>query len=108
MVILREARRDEAAAIAEAHAQAHWETYEPLLGAQARRLDPGAQQLAWLRAFRDGGVIRLAEDEGRIVGVGHLAGATLASLYLRASHRRQGVGRRMLAELLEAARARGV
>jgi ribosomal protein S18 acetylase RimI-like enzyme len=108
MVVLREARPDEAAAIAAAHATAHFETYEPLFGAATRRLDPAPLELAWRRAFRDKAIVRLAEADGEIVGVGQLAGDTLSDLYLRASHRGRGLGTRMLAELLAVARGRGV
>jgi ribosomal protein S18 acetylase RimI-like enzyme len=105
--VIRQAQPAEAHAIAAAHAEAHWETYAPLLGDAARRLDPAPLELAWRRAFRDKAIIRVAEDAGQIVGVGQVAGETLEALYLRASHRRSGLGRRMLAELLAAAAARG-
>ena len=105
--VIREALAGEAAAIAQAHARAHWETYEPLLGAAASRLDTAPLELAWRRAFRDKGLIRVAEDDGRIVGVGHIAGETLESLYLLSPYRGQGLGRRMLAELLAEARSHG-
>ncbi|HZZ35624.1 MAG TPA: GNAT family N-acetyltransferase, partial [Caulobacteraceae bacterium] len=108
MVVLREARPDEAAAIAAAHATAHFETYEPLFGAATRGLDPAPLELAWRRAFRDKAIIRVAEDAGEIVGVGRLAGETLSDLYLRAGYRGQGLGSRMLAQLLAEARRRGV
>jgi L-amino acid N-acyltransferase YncA len=108
MAVIRESSIVETPAIAAAHAEAHWETYAPLLGDSARRLDPAALELAWRRAFRDGGLIRVVEDEGRIVGMGHVSGETLESLYLRASHRGRDLGGRMLAELLAAARSHGV
>jgi ribosomal protein S18 acetylase RimI-like enzyme len=104
---IRAARDNELAAIADAHTAAHWETYEPLFGAAARRLEAGPVQLAFRRALRDGALVLVAEDAGEIVGVSHLAGATLHTIYLRASHRGAGLGRRMMTELLAAAAARG-
>src|SRR5258706_3184198 len=108
MPLVRQAQPHGGAAIAQAEAQARWQAYEPVLGVGARRLEPDPLELAWRRAFRDRGLIRVAEDDGRIVGVGHIAGDTLESLYLRASHRGQGLGRRMLAELLAEARSHGL
>ena len=107
-MIIREATSAEAPAIAQAHAEAHWETYAPLLGAATRRLDPGPLELAWRRAFLTGAIVRVAEHGESIVGLGQIAGETLSDLYLRALWRRQGLGSRLLVELLAEARARGV
>jgi ribosomal protein S18 acetylase RimI-like enzyme len=108
MTLIRPATADEAGAIARAHAEAHWETYAPLLGAAAQRLEVGPLELAWRRAFRDKALIRVAEAAGEIAGVGCIAGTTLEWLYLRAAHRGAGLGSRMLAELLAEARERDI
>lgn len=107
-VVVREARPDEATAIAAAHAKAHFETYVPLFGEATRRLDPAPLELIWRRAFRDKAIVRVVADAGEIVGVGRLSGETLSDLYLRAGYRGRGLGSRMLAQLLAEARRRGV
>jgi ribosomal protein S18 acetylase RimI-like enzyme len=107
-MIIREAASMEAPAIAQAHAEAHWETYLPLLGAATRRLEPGPLELAWRRAFLTGAIVRVAEHNDAIVGLGQIAGETLSDLYLRALWRRQGLGSRLLVELLAEAGSRGV
>jgi ribosomal protein S18 acetylase RimI-like enzyme len=106
--MIRTATLAEAAAVARAHAEAHWETYEPLLGTAAKRLDAGPLELAWRRAFRDHAITRVAEADGEVVGVGAILGETLEWLYLRAAHRGRGLGRAMLADLLSEARARDI
>ena len=94
--------------IARVHAQADWETYAPLFGAHAYRLDVAECEQRWRRALRDGGVLLVATDRGVIVGLGHAYADRIGALYLLAAYRRRRIGKAVLGRLLQALHERGV
>jgi len=108
-VLIRPVEPDEALAVALTHVQADRETYEPIFGARFREVEIAASQLRWDTALGAGDVLLAAVDEGRgIVGFAHASPTWMSALYLLASHRRRGIGLRLLRALCEALRARGV
>ncbi len=107
-IIVRAARTDEAASLAAAHIAADWETYAPLFGAKAWRLDEAETLDRWASGLRDCDIVLAALDGMEVIGVAHIAGDHLRALYLMASYHRQGVGSHLLATSLAEARARGV
>src|SRR5262245_56142841 len=108
MIEIREATLKDVPDIARIHAQADWETYAPLFGAQAYALDIAACEERWKQAVREGGVLLVATDRDAIVGLGHAHGNRIGALYLLASHRRRGLGKALLARLLRALHDQGV
>jgi ribosomal protein S18 acetylase RimI-like enzyme len=108
MIEIRGATLKDIPDVARVHAQADWETYAPLFGAQAYALDVAACEQRWRRALDDGGVLLVAADQERIVGLGHAHADRIGALYLLASHRRQGIGKALLAQLLGALDERGI
>ena len=107
-ILIRRAAPDEAQRLAKVHRAADWETYAPLFGAAAKRLDGQATLARWRSALDDGDIVLAAIDGGAVVGVAHISGDLLRALYLLATHHRQGAGRRLLTAALAEARARGV
>jgi GNAT superfamily N-acetyltransferase len=105
---VRPVRQGEALTVARVHVQADGETYRPLFGPRFHEA-PLADSLArWERALALGDVFLAGTDEGRLVGLAHASGAWMSALYLLASHRRRGIGARLLIMLCEAVRLRGV
>jgi GNAT superfamily N-acetyltransferase len=108
MIEIRGATLEDVPGIARVHAQADWETYAPLFGAQAYRLDVAECEQRWRQALRDGGVLLVATDRGVIVGLGHAYADRIGALYLVAAYRRRRIGKAMLGRLLQALHERGV
>jgi GNAT superfamily N-acetyltransferase len=107
-VLIRPVAPDEALAVAVVHVQADSETYEPIFGDRFREVEIGASQLRWDAALDAGDVLLAALTDGRIVGFAHATPTWMSALYLLASHRRRGIGLRLLLALCEALRDRGV
>lgn len=105
---IRPARADEAAAIAATHVRVTWETYAPILGVRAERRDLEQSRARWQAAMAAGDILLVALDAGAVVGLVHVQGDWMQSLYLAASHHRRGVGTRLLASACTELKARGV
>ncbi len=106
---IRPARLHEALAIARAHVQADFETYEPIFRERTIRRDLEAMRARWREALEAGDDLLVAEDSsGKIVGLAHVRGDWLSVLYLLADYRRQGIGHALLAELRRRGRRRGI
>ena len=108
MITLRSSRADEATEIAKVHVQADWETYSPIFGTKARRVDLAVSQARWASALNAGDVLLVAIEDDRIIGLGHARNDWMSALYLLASHRRRGIGARLLSELRRRLGGRGV
>jgi GNAT superfamily N-acetyltransferase len=105
---IRPVRQEEALAVARVHVQADVETYRPLFGRAFREVVLADSLARWAQALAQGDVFLAATDAGAVVGLAHAADAWMSALYLRASHRRRGIGARLLIRLCEAVRLRGV
>ena len=108
MIEIREATLEDVPQVARVHAKADWETYAPLFGAQAYALDVAECEQRWRQALRDGGVLLVATAGGVVVGLGHAYADRIGALYLLAAHRRQGIGKAVLSQLLQALHDRGI
>jgi L-amino acid N-acyltransferase YncA len=82
------------------------------------QLDPGSEQerLAWFQAHGEAHPVIVAEVAGEVVGWGSLSPwnprpgyrhSVEASIYIHHQHHRQGLGRALLANLIERARRAG-
>jgi len=107
-VSIRAARPDEALEVAKVHVTADRETYQPIFGRHFKAVEIDRSQQRWDAALGAGEVLLVAESAGRIVGFAHASPTWMSALYLLASHRRRGVGRRLLTALCRELRARGV
>jgi GNAT superfamily N-acetyltransferase len=107
-VLIRPARPDEAAAIAAVHVQADRETYQQIFGARFRAVEIDRSQLRWDTALSAGDVLLVGVEAGQIVGFAHATPMWMSALYLLASHRRRGIGARLLATLCQELRGRSV
>jgi GNAT superfamily N-acetyltransferase len=107
-ISIRPVRRDEALAVARVHVQADRETYAPIFAAQFREVSLEESLARWETALTAGHSFLVATDAGAIVGLAHAGEAWMSALYLLASHRRRGIGARLLAALCAGVRARGV
>ena len=107
-VVIRPFGPDEALAVARTHVQADRETYQPIFGTAFREVELEVSQLRWDAALGAGDVLLAAEEAGRIIGLAHASPTWMSALYLLASHRRRGIGVRLLCALCEALRDRGV
>jgi GNAT superfamily N-acetyltransferase len=105
---IRSVRQEEALAVARVHVQADAETYRPLFGLRFREVALAESLARWERALTQGDVFLAATDAGGVVGLAHASDAWMSALYLLASHRRRGIGARLLIRLCEAVRLRGV
>ena len=108
MIVVRQAQRGEAGAIARAHVQADEETYRPIFAARFEGIELEASLARWAAALAAREDLLVATDNGALVGFGHVGGAWMSALYILASHQRLGVGSRLLGGLCERARGRGV
>src|SRR5262245_12373960 len=82
MVEIRKATVDDVPAVARVHVRADWETYAPLFGSQAYRLEVGESEQRWQRALAGGGLLLVATDKGAIVGLAHASRiASTPSIY---------------------------
>ena len=108
MIEIREATRADVPEIARVHVMADWDTYAPLFGAGAHALDIGDCEHRWWQALRDGGLLLLATDAGAIVGLGHAYADRIDALYLLAAYHRRGIGKAMLARMLQALHRCGI
>jgi ribosomal protein S18 acetylase RimI-like enzyme len=108
MIVIRAARMEDAARIAAAHAEAHWQAYAPLFGRHARALDTADLERCWRQAIARREVALVAADGASIVGVACAEGSRIEALYILANYRRQGIGCRLMAGMLSALRERGV
>jgi ribosomal protein S18 acetylase RimI-like enzyme len=107
-ILIRPARIHEARAVALVHVQADRETYQPIFGVAFRQVSLERSLQRWQTALAAGDVFLVAEDAGRIVGFVHAADAWMSALYILATHRRRGIGARLLVALRAALEARGV
>jgi GNAT superfamily N-acetyltransferase len=105
---IRPVRQGEALTVAHVHVQADGETYRPLFGRSFHAVALADSLARWERALELEDVFLAATDEDRLIGLAHASGAWMSALYLLASHRRRGIGARLLATLCEAVRLRGV
>jgi GNAT superfamily N-acetyltransferase len=105
---IRPVRQGEALAVARVHVQSDAETYRPLFGDQFQEVMLAESLARWDLALAQDDIFLAATDEDRLVGLAHASGAWMSALYLLASHRRRGIGARLLATLCEAVRRRGV
>jgi GNAT superfamily N-acetyltransferase len=108
MIEIRSATLEDVPDIARVHAKADWETYAPLFGAQAYALEVAECEQRWRQVLREDGALLVATDGGRIIGLGHAYADRIGALYLLAAYRRQGIGKALLARLLQALHARGI
>ena len=108
MVEIREAALDDVPAIARVHVQADWDTYSVLFGSQAYALELGESECRWRRALEEGDMLLVASDGAEIIGLGHAREDRIGALYLLRSYQRRGIGRALLARLLEGLNQRGV
>jgi ribosomal protein S18 acetylase RimI-like enzyme len=108
MTNIRRATIGEAPIIASVHARAHWEAYSRLFGVKARALDVADLEWRWRHALKDDDVALVAAEAGLIVGIGHARGHRVEALYLLAVHRRQGIGKALLARMLSLMHQRGI
>ena len=106
--LIRPVRRDEALAVARVHVQADRETYAPIFAGQFREVALEESLARWETALTAGHSFLVATDKGAIIGFAHAGDAWMSALYLIASHRRRGVGARLLTALCEDARGSGV
>ncbi|HEY3796961.1 MAG TPA: GNAT family N-acetyltransferase [Caulobacteraceae bacterium] len=105
---IRPATLDDAAEVARVHVQADRETYQAIFGRKFREVELSQSQARWTAALVADAVFLVAEDDGAIVGFAQAHENWLSALYLLASHRRQGMGARLLAEVRQQLAARGV
>jgi len=105
---IRPVRQGEALTVARVHIQADGETYRPLFGLSFHEVAMADSLARWEQALALGDVFLAATDEGRVIGFAHASDAWMSALYLLASHRRRGIGARLLVALCAAARLRGV
>ena len=108
MIEIRSATLEDVPDIARVHAKADWETYAPLFGAQAYALEVAECERRWRQVLREEGVLLVATDGGRIIGLGHAYADRIGALYLLAAYRRRQIGKALLARLLQALHARGI
>ena len=108
MIEIRRAIPEDVPDIARVHVKADWETYAPLFGARAYALDVAECEQRWQQALRDGGALLVATDGCVIVGLGHVVEDRIRALYLPAAYRRRGIGKAMLARLLQVLQQRGI
>ncbi len=108
MIEIREATPDDVTAIARVHVQADWDTYSALFGSKAYRLELGDSEPRWRRALQDGDILLVASDSAKIIGLGHARADRIGALYLLRAYQRRGIGRALLARLLEGLNQRGI
>jgi ribosomal protein S18 acetylase RimI-like enzyme len=108
MIEIRRATLADVPEMARVHVQADWDTYAPLFGAQAYRLDTAESVRRWRQALENGGTLLVPTDGGAIVGLGHAHADRIDALYLLSAYHRRGIGKAMLAQLLRALHERGV
>jgi ribosomal protein S18 acetylase RimI-like enzyme len=108
MIEIREAAADDLSAIAQVHVEADWDTYAPLFGAAAYRLEIGESERRWRRALEGDGLLLVATDRAAIVGLGHAFADRIDALYLLSAYRRRGIGKALLSRLLAFLHDRGV
>src|SRR5262249_26572670 len=82
MIEIREATVEDLQAMARVHIRADWETYAPLFGATAYRLEVVESEQRWRRALEGDGLLLIAADQGAVVGLGHAAADRIDGLYL--------------------------
>jgi ribosomal protein S18 acetylase RimI-like enzyme len=107
-VLIRPALIHEARAVALTHVRADRETYQPIFGDAFRKVAFERSLQRWQTALAAGEALLVAEQSGRIVGFTHAADAWMSALYLLATHRRRGIGSRLLGGLRTELKARGV
>jgi ribosomal protein S18 acetylase RimI-like enzyme len=116
-VRIRPASHDDAEAIARVHVQAWHETYRGMVpdGLIAEQTVAGRTE-RWRAILAEAPIVRVAEDDGMIVGFGSAGrrmsqalgtDGEITALYLLDSIKRRGVGRALLTELFAALAAGG-
>jgi len=101
MIEIRQATAEDVPAIAQAHVEADWDTYAPLFGADAYRLEIAESEQRWRRALGDGGLLLVATDWGAVVGLAHAVADRIDAIYLLSAYRRRGIGKAMFSRLLQ-------
>src|SRR5947207_2128041 len=108
VIEIRAATLDDIAELARAHVKADWDTYAPLFGAQGYALNVAESGRRWRRAVREEGLLLVATDGGAIMGFGQACADRIGALYLLAAYHRRGIGKAMLARLLQWLHERGI
>jgi ribosomal protein S18 acetylase RimI-like enzyme len=108
MLEIREATPEDIPAIAQVHVKADWETYAPLFGAEAYRLEIAELEQRWRRALEGNGLLLVATDRDSIMGLGHAVADRIDALYLLSTYQRRGIGKALLSRLLAFLHSRGV
>jgi ribosomal protein S18 acetylase RimI-like enzyme len=107
VTIIRRATIDDVDAIVRVHDQSRRETYGPIFGAAYVDTPLDEQRSKWRRALAGPGIVHVAVGVDNVVGFGHALNGTLTTLYVLASHHRQGLGRDLLRALAVDMRAQG-
>ena len=105
---IRPVRTDEVTAVAQVHVQADAATYRPIFGVRFKAVSLAQSVARWTAALEADDVFLEAVEDGAIIGFAHANGDWMSALYLVASHKRRGIGGRLLAALCRAVQARGV
>lgn len=108
MIDIREATPEDIPAVAHVHVTADWDTYAPLFGAGAYRLESAESEQRWRQALEGNGPLLVAADRGSIVGPGHAVADRIDALYLLSAYHRRGIGKAMFWRLLHFLNERGV
>lgn len=105
---IRKATVEDLPVLARAHVRADWETYAPLFGPTAYRLQIAESEQRWQRALQGDGLLLIATDRRAIVGLGYAAEDRIGALYLLLGYHRRGVGKAILSRLLQFLHERGI
>jgi GNAT superfamily N-acetyltransferase len=108
MIEIHKATAEDIPAMAQVHVKADWDTYAPLFGAEAYRLESSESEQRWRRALEGDGLLLVATDRGSIVGLGHAVPDRVDALYLLSAYHRRGIGKAMFSWLLQFLNERGV
>ncbi len=117
-LVIRAARPQDALEIARLHVAVWRATYRDLAPPEAlRALDVPQRQARWVEMLARGErSVLVAEQDGRIVGIGTAGAATapelgghaeILYLYVDPAHARGGIGRRLMQRLAQALQAQG-